>query len=290
MVKNEKNLEYLQKLQTSLGFGEKLNAVLESAISRELPKFTLGISNLLRPLESKDVNAPKTDYIQYGLNFNKQKDGDAYFLNTIDVTLHKTGESVPREQTFDIERDHRITALQAYKLLSGQSLEKDIYVRPQGAEADAKKSEKIKAWFKLQLDVKDAYGNHPLKVLRPEYGYQFENGVTKYPLKGLDKEATKSEALQAMRNGNYWQTELTMGKKIIPVLVAANPVMKSFDIYDKNMKEVRDEEIWPEKASARSNGEQAKTTTVKRQEVAENDISNSFEQAENEANNVTRGR
>ena len=290
MVKNEKNLEYLQKLQTSLGFGEKLNAVLESAISRELPKFTLGISNILRPLESKDVNASKTDYIQYGLNFNRQKDGDAYFLNTIDVTLHKTGESVPREQTFDIERDHRITALQAYKLLSGQSLEKDIYVKPQGAEADAKKSEKIKAWFKLQLDVKDAYGNHPLKILRPEYGYQFENGITKYPLKGLDKEATKSEGLQAMRNGNYWHTELTMGKKTIPVLVAANPVMKSFDIYDKNMKEVRDEEIWPEKAATRTNDEQAKTTTVKRQEVAENDMSNSFEQSESEANNVTRGR
>ena len=168
MVKNEKNLEYLQKLQASLGFGDKLNGVLESAISRDLPKFTLGISNIHRPLESKDVNAPKTDYIQYGLNFNRSKDGDAYFLNTIDVTLYKTGESVPREQTFDLERDHRITALQAYKLLSGLSLEKDIYVRPQGAEPDAKKSEKIKAWFKLLLDVKDAYGNHPLKVLRPE--------------------------------------------------------------------------------------------------------------------------
>src|SRR5881227_1615473 len=78
MVKNKKNLEYLQKLQTSLGFGEKLNAVLESAISRELPKFTLGISNVHRPLESKDLNAPKTDYIQYGLNFNRQKDGDLF--------------------------------------------------------------------------------------------------------------------------------------------------------------------------------------------------------------------
>jgi len=290
MVKNEKNLEYLQKLQSSLGFGDKLNGVLETAISRELPKFTLGISNVHRPLESKDVNAPKSDYIQYGLNFNRQKDGDAYFLNTIDVTLHKTGESVPREQTFDIERDHRITALQAYKLLSGLSLEKDIYVRPQGAEPDAKKTEKIKAWFKLQLDVKDAYGNHPLKVLRPEYGYQFESGIGKYPLKGLDKEATKSEGLQAMRNGNYWQTELTIGKKAIPVMVAANPVMKSFDIYDKNMKEIRDADIWPEKAAEINNREPAKTTTVKREELAENDLDNSFEQAETEVNNVTRGR
>lgn len=289
MIKNEKNLEYLQKLQTSLGFGEKLNGVLESAISRELPKFTLGISNTLRPLESKDVNAPKTDYIQYGLNFNRQKDGDAYFLNTIDVTLHKTGESVQRQQTFDLERDHRITALQAYKLLSGLSLEKDIYVRPQGADTDAKKSEKIKAWFKLQLDVKDAYGNHPLKVLRPEYGYQFENGIARYPLKGLDKEVTKSEGLQAMRNGNYWHTELAMGKKSIPVLVTPNPVMKSFDIYDKNMKEVRDEDIWPEKAAERTSAE-PKTTTIKRQEIAEPDMADTLEQEATESNNIIRGR
>lgn len=290
MVKNEKNLEYLQKLQSSLGFGEKLNGVLESAISRELPKFTLGISNTHRPLEVKDLNAPKIDYIQYGLNYNRAKEGDAYFLNTIDVTLYKTGESVPREQTFDLERDHRITALQAYKLLSGLSLEKDIYVRPQGAEPDAKKSEKIKAWFKLLLDVKDAYGNHPLKVLRPEYGYQFESGINKYPFKGLDKEATRSEGLQAMRNGNYWHTEMPLGKKNVPVLVAANPLMKSWDIYDKNMKEIRDEEIWPEKAAERSGAEAARTTTVKRQEAPEPDIAATFEQGETVANNVTRGR
>jgi len=66
---------------------------------------------------------------------------------------HKTGESVPREQTFDIERYHRTTALQAYKLLAGLSLEKDIYVRAKDAEPDARKTEKNKGWFKLQLEV-----------------------------------------------------------------------------------------------------------------------------------------
>lgn len=280
MVKNEKNLEYLQKLQTSLGFGEKLNAVLESAVSRELPKFTLGISNLLRPLESKDLNAPKTDYIQYGLNYNKQKDGDAYFLNTIDVTLHKTGESVPRTQTFDIERDHRITALQAYKLLSGLSLEKDIYVRPKDAEPDAKKSEKIKAWFKLQMDVTDAYGNHPLKVLRPEYGYQLENAIAKYPVKGWQKEETQADALQALRNGNYWQAQLKLGNGYVPVAIAANPVMKSIDIYDKNGKEIRDADIWPEQ----------KTTIVKNQPAPNSEHDLSAEQSESQDINVSRGR
>lgn len=280
MVKNEKNLEYLQKLQTSLGFGEKLNTVLESAVSRELPKFTLGISEVRRPLDSKDVNAPKTDYIQYGLNYNRAKEGDAYFLNSIDVTLHKTGESVPRTQTFDVERDHRITALQAYKLLSGVSLDKDIYVRPKGAEPDAKKSEKIKAWFMLQMDVTDAYGNHPLKVLRPEYGYQPENAIAKYPIKGWQKEETQTDALQTLRSGNYWQAQLKVGNGYVPVTIAANPVMKSVDIFDKNGKEIRDADIWPEQ----------KTTVVKNQPAPNNDQDISVEQTESQEVNVARGR
>lgn len=214
MVKNEKNLEYLQKLLGNLGFGDKLNEVLESAISRELPKFTLGLNNYHRPLEIKDLTAPKTDAMRFTLNFNRAKEGDAYFLNSYDVALHKNLDLLaPQKQTFDLEWDHRITASQAYKLLSGMSLEKDIYVRPKGAAADADKSEKISAWFKLNLDVIDATGNHPLKTMRPEYGFNLEETLAKYPLKGLDKEPQRTDALKNLRNGNYVEAWLKDGKK-----------------------------------------------------------------------------
>ncbi|WP_158826929.1 hypothetical protein [Mucilaginibacter lacusdianchii] len=285
MAINQQNLEYLQKLQGNLGFGDKLNGVLETAISRELPQFTLGINNVHRPLDNKDINALKTDVVQFQLHYNRQKNGDTYFLNAMDVTLHKTGESVPRKQTFDLDRDHRITALQAYKLLSGLSLEKDIYVRPKGSEPDAAKSEKLKAWFKLQLDVTDAFGNHPLKVLRPEYGFQLENTLDKYPIKALAKEDSRTEGLQALRSGNYWSTEIKLGNKSIPVNIAANPVMKSMDIFDKNGREIRDEDIWPEKAVERS---AVKTTTVYHQEAPEQD--HNFVQDRSADNVVSRGR
>jgi len=279
---DENNLSYLKKLQSGIGFGEKLNGVLEIAIARELPKFTLGISNKHRPLESDDVTAGRTDQIQYGLNYNRQRDGDAYFLNTMDVTLYKPGESIPRQQTFELDRDHRITALQAYKLLSGLSLEKDIFVKPKGAEPDAKRSEKIKAWFKLQLDVTDAYGNHPLKVLRPEYGYDLERVLEKYPIKALKNEDNLLDALQTLRNGNYWHADMKIGKVGVPVMLAANPLMKSIDVFDKSGREIRSEEIWP-------NAAQQKTTVIKNEAPAEGQEI-SLEQTASEKNTNSRGR
>jgi hypothetical protein len=286
MVKNEKNLEYLQKLLGYLGFGDKLNGVLEAAISRELPKFTLGLNTYHRPLDVKDPNAPKTDAMRFTLNFNRGKEGDTYFLNTYDVALHKNLDLLaPRKQTFDLERDHRITALQAFKLLSGMSFEKEIYVRPKGAAPDADKSEKIKAWFKLDLDVNEATGNHPLKTMRPEYGFNLEETLSKYPIKGLEKEQQKADALKNLSNGNYVEAFIKIGKTQQPVLIAANPQMKAVDVYDLQLREIRDEQIWPEKSNT-----QQKTTVVKNEAAPDRNEANSLDQVETQVNDIKRGR
>jgi hypothetical protein len=249
---NEKNVDYLKKLMFHLGFGEKLNDVLETAINRELPRFALGLNNYHRPLETKDPNTPKSDFIFYDLRFNRAKDSDSYFLSNYTVSLYKGNELSPRRQTFDLEKDHRITALQAYKLLSGLSFEKDIYVRPKGAGVEADKSEKVKAWFKLNMDVIDDTGNHPLKLMRPEYGFDLEATLARYPLKGLDKEPQRTEALKNLSNGNYAEASIMSGRKQLPVLIAANPQMKSLELYDLQMREIRNEEIWPEKGAVKT--------------------------------------
>lgn len=244
---NEKNLDYLKRQLFYLGFGEKLNQVLETAISRELPKFKLGVSNTQRPLENPDRNAPRTDHISYELNFNRGKDSDVYYLNDYLVTLHKAGESVPRSQTFDLQRDHQITALQAYKLLSGLSFEKEVSLNKEGEKAD----QKTPMWFRLNLDVTDAYGNHPLRKMRPEYSYDVAAALDKYPFK-FPNEAEKAEAVKTLATGNYYHGVLNMSNKGVGVLIAANPQMKTVDIYDHQLKEIRDADIWPEKAAART--------------------------------------
>lgn len=99
-------------------------------------------------------------------------------------------------------------------------------------------------WFKLNLDVTDAFGNHPLRTFRPEYGYDIAEAIGKYPIKGLDKADKLQEAITALKNGNYLHAEIMIGKKTVPVSIVANPQMKTIDIYDKNRVELRDETIF----------------------------------------------
>lgn len=256
---NENNFEYLKKTLDGLGFGSKLNDVLESAIRREMPSFSLGISSQRRPLETTDPNNARTDHLAFNINFNRSKDSDVYFLNNYDVILSKANTSAVVSQNFDLARDHRVTAIQAHKLLSGLAVEKEVFLRNKDENQEGgRQPEKINMWFKLNLDVTDAYGNHPLRTFRPEYGYDLTDALGKYPIKGLDNHEKMQQAIATLKSGNYLQAEIMIGKKAIPVSITANPQMKTIDIYDKNRMEVRDETIFAE----RTVKEQSNTSQV----------------------------
>lgn len=242
---NEKNLEYLQSLLKELGFGKKLNDVLENAIRKEMPKFSLGITTMNRPAGITDVNAHKSDHLSFTLNFNRSNTSDMYFLNDYNVTMKNRFNNIQTSQTFNLERDNRITALQAHKLLSGLSFEKEIFLKTSADTTPVQT--KTPLWFKLNPEITDAYGNHPLRTFRPEYGYDINAVLTKYPIKGLDTKEKMDAAISTLKNGNYLETEMTIDKKKTPVIIAANPQMKKMDIYDKNMNEIREESIFPDR-------------------------------------------
>jgi hypothetical protein len=57
-----------------------------------------------------------------------------------------------------------------------------------------------------------------------------------------------------------------IGKKAVPVSIAANPQMKTLDIYDKNMNEIRHETIFPEQVNAKiTNSKQVITNNTKQE-------------------------
>ncbi|MGE8425535.1 MAG: hypothetical protein ACN6PI_22045, partial [Sphingobacterium siyangense] len=226
---NENNIEYLKKSLEYLGFGKKLNDVLENAIRKEIPTFSLGIETKMRPLESKNQNAERTETLQFKINFNRSGESDQYFLNSYLVTLNKKNDPIVREQTFNLARDHRITALQAYKLLSGLSLEKDVYLKGNNDQVSQanEQGQKNPIWLKLNLDITDAYGNHPLRTFRPEYGYDLVKTLATYPIKDIESPDKLQEVLTTLRNGNYYHTEMMIGNKNVPVSIAANPQIKT---------------------------------------------------------------
>lgn len=62
--------------------------------------------------------------------------------------------------------------------------------------------------------------------------------------------------------------------------------MKSLDIYNLQLREIRDEQIWPE----RNNTSQQKTAVVKNEPAPDIGEAGSLKQAESEGKNITRGR
>jgi hypothetical protein len=242
---NEQNLEYLKKKLDYLGFGTKLNNVLTSAIAKPLENFTLGINQSYINTQSKKNPALGGDHVRFLLNFNRSKTSDMYFLNDYEVTLNKAGNSVPIRQVFDLERDNRINALQAYKLLSGNSFEKDVHLKPENGGS----AEKRKVWFKLDLDIQDAYGNHPLKKFYPEFKFDLSEAIDRYPFHNLS-EIDKEGMMKLLRNGNLASAEMTVHKKNILVFVTANPQFKGLDVSTETAI-IRQDEIFPEKAVER---------------------------------------
>lgn len=249
---NEQNLDYLKKSLEYLGFGSRLNDVLETAIRKEMTAFSLGINQHYNPPQQRNASIQTPDQIRFELNFSKSKQSDMYFLNDYAVTLNRQGDPIARKQTFDLERDNRITSMQAYKLLSGQSFEKEIFNKSEGKE----QGEKTKVWFKLNLEVNDAYGNHPLRKFYPEYNFDLEKTFDKYPFKKLT-ELEREGALRMLRNGNMPELNITIDKKGVAVLLSANPQMKTLEVYDKNMVAIREEKIFPEQAESRKAEKQA---------------------------------
>src|SRR3546814_14334541 len=117
----DKIIYSLQKQLFTLGFKGKLNKVLEQAISKELPEFTIGLNN------RRKGETGGFDHLRYELNFSRSKKSDLYFLNDYEVGLRKKGDPWLRVQLFDLEHHHRVTALEAYDLLSGRSLSQELF-------------------------------------------------------------------------------------------------------------------------------------------------------------------
>jgi hypothetical protein len=181
---DQNNLEYLQKTLDYLGFGTRLNEVLSSAIYRELESFSLGINQRYIPAEFRSDPSKMVDQAHFQLNFSRSGETGMYFLNTYQLTLKRYNAHEPVQQTFDLEKHHRISALQAYRLTCGLSLEKEILQKRE--PGDDSIPQRIPVWLKLDLSVSNEKGNHPLLRFYPGYGYDLKATVEKFAYSGLE--------------------------------------------------------------------------------------------------------
>ncbi len=219
---NEKNLDYLKDNLKYIGFGENLSVALEAHLKHGQPEFRLSHLTVVnkKPFEVE-------------LNFCKSENTDMYFFNSYKASLHRTnGEKV--DQTFYLNKGKGITAKEAYNLLEGRSVHKEL---------TTKEGQEYKAWIKLDFEKMDKHNNHEVKQFPENYGYDLRAAVAKFAVTEL-LDADKEKALiQTLQKGNLQSVTIEKDGQISKMYMEANPQFKGVTLYDKHMKRIPKEEL-----------------------------------------------
>jgi hypothetical protein len=217
---NTQNLEFLKDGLKYMGFGDKLHADLEANITKQPAEFNLSLQGEFK----KDGVSEKVDY---KLDFKKSDQTDMYFFNRYKATLKNDDPTQEKSQTFYITKNSGITAKEAFNLLSGRSVNKDLM---------NKEKQPFNAWLQLDFSQKDQNGNFKVKQFHSGYGYDLDTIVKKYPIKELANDEDKVKLMKSLEKGNLHPVTFLKEGKEEKMHIAANPQFKTLDLYDAKMQ------------------------------------------------------
>jgi hypothetical protein len=215
---NQKNFDYLKDGLKYLGFGEGLNNKLAVELASGKPEFQLNT-----------VNEYGRDKVNYKLDFRKSDQSDMYFFNRYNATFKPEGVSPEKAQTFYIKKNSGITAKEAYNLLNGRSVNKDLT----NAERQP-----YNAWLQIDFAQKDDKGNHKFKMIHQAYGYDLDKELSRHPIKELNEPISKERLMQSLERGNLHQVTFVKADKEEKMFIEANPQFKTLNIFDGRLKKV----------------------------------------------------
>jgi len=210
LIMNEKNLKALKDNLKYLGFGEGLNEQLEMNIREQKQEFTL-------PHEVEYNNQKLVSE----LSFKAGDQNEMYFFNKYTAKLNEPDD---RQQTFYLDRGNGVTTKEAFNLLQGRAVNKDLVNRD---------GEKYNAWVQLDFSIKEESGNYKMDRYHENYKYNLEEAISKYPLKELEDSKWKEDLIKSLEKGNIQAVKMEIGNKDELMYITANPKDKMINIYDK---------------------------------------------------------
>lgn len=217
---NVKNVEFLKESLKYLGFGDNMNANLEKQINEQPAEFKLGFAGEFNKNGVQDV-------VNYSLDFKKSDQSDMYFFNRYQATLKNDNPDLEKTQTFYITKNTGITAKEAYNLLSGRAVNKDL---------NNKEGQPFNAWLQLDFQEKDKNDNFKVKQFHSGYGYDLDMIVAKYPIKEQLDAGEKEKLFKSLEKGNLTQVTFAKEGREEKMYVTANPQYKTLDVFNSKME------------------------------------------------------
>lgn len=219
---NNENLQYLTDNIKYMGFGETLKADLEKNMSEGKGEFQL---HFKAEINKKPFEAT--------LNFRKSDSTDMYFFNNYYASLEKSnGEK--NEQTFYLNKGKGVTAKEAYNLLDGRAVHKDL---------TTKEGQPYKAWIQLDFENKDKNNNFEVRQFHENYGYDLKAAVEKFAVAELNDPDKAKALMQSLEKGNVQSVTIEKDGSSHKMFMEADPQYKKVTLYDSNMKMVAKESL-----------------------------------------------
>jgi hypothetical protein len=220
---NAQNVEFLKTNLLYFGFGDKLNEALEKQIKEQKAEFQL-----------KTEIPHFHNKMDFTLHFKKSDTSEMYFFNRYDAALKNGKPENDKLQSFYVNKGSGITAKEAFNLLEGRAVFKDLI---------NKEGERYKSWVKLDFENTDNKGNHLVKHYNEKYGFNLENTLSNYPIKELGDTEEKKQLLSSLEKGNVQQVTITKDGKEAKHYIEAVPQFKNINIYDSKMHLQRRENL-----------------------------------------------
>jgi hypothetical protein len=156
-----------------------------------------------------------------------------YFFNNYHASLEKSNGD-KNEQTFYLNKGKGVTAKEAYNLLDGRAVHKEL---------STKDGQPYKAWIQLDFENKDKNNNFEVKQFHENYGYDLKAAVAKFAVGELN-DPDKSKALfQSLEKGNVQSVTIEKDGSSHKMFMEADPQFKKVTLYDSNMKMVAKESL-----------------------------------------------
>ncbi len=220
---NEQNFEYLKDNIKYMGFGEKLNEPLENNLKQGKDEFQLDFKTEInkKPFEAT-------------LHFRKSDSTDMYFFNSYNASLQRSnGQKM--DQTFYLNKSKGVTAKEAYNLLEGRSVYKELTAK--------ETKEPYKAWIQLDFTEKDKNNNHKVEQFHENYGFDLKAAVSKFPIADMNTPDKEKALMQSLQKGNVQSVTIEKNGTTQKMFIEANPQFKTVTLFDSQMKLVQKEAL-----------------------------------------------
>lgn len=228
-IMNQKNFEYLRDQVKYTGFGEGLENDLKQKMEDGKPEFKL-----------QNQTQYGNDSVTATLNFSQSKQSDMYFFNSYQLSVQKENSPEVMEQTFYINKGNNITLKEAYNLMEGRSVNKDL---------TNKEGQVYNAWIQMDFKQSDDNGNFKLKHYHQNYGYDLEAVLSRHPIRELSNEEYKSNLMDSLKKGNLQSATFQINGAEQKQYIEANPQFKTINIYDSSMQRVDNRQSKKERQS-----------------------------------------